>query len=49
MKVEFDKSFYKSFDKNANSVLAKKLKRVIEDIEQTERVNDIGSIKKLEG
>jgi len=29
MKVEFDKSFYKSFDKNANSVLAKKLKRVI--------------------
>jgi mRNA interferase RelE/StbE len=49
MKIEFEKSFYKSLEKVVNASISKKLISIIEQTEETTSIDKISSIKKLSG
>ena len=49
MKVEFRKTFEKDLRKAGDKILFKKIKEVIESVEQAESLDDISNLKKLKG
>ncbi|MEH2456818.1 type II toxin-antitoxin system RelE family toxin [Nostoc sp.] len=48
MNIEFKKSFEKDLNNIRDEVLLKKIKAVIEEVENTENLADISNIKKLQ-
>jgi mRNA interferase RelE/StbE len=49
MKVEFDKSFYKSLDKIGNKTIFLRVEKFILNCEKAKSLNELHSIKKLTG
>ena len=49
MKVEFDKSFYKSLDKIQDKKTLQKIRKIILECESASQISDILNVKKLSG
>jgi mRNA interferase RelE/StbE len=49
MKIEFDKSFYKSLDKFQSPIISKRIEHVIFEFDKAETIADVKNIKKLVG
>jgi len=49
VKVKFRKTFEKDLRKAGDKILFKKIKEVIESVEQAESLDDISNFKKLKG
>lgn len=49
MKVEFRKSFVEDLERAANKNLRRKVRQVIEQVEQARTLHEIGGVKKLRG
>ncbi|CAD5266939.1 MULTISPECIES: type II toxin-antitoxin system RelE/ParE family toxin [unclassified Imperialibacter] len=49
MTIEFDKSFAKSLDKIKNKSLYAKIEKLILELEKSDSIQDLASIKKLTG
>ena len=49
MKIEFDRSFYKSLDKISENTVLVKLQNIIKEINNAGFLSEIKNIKKLKG